>query len=247
MLPPGSWFAKQNLGLYLVTGTKRSTPCHFASYILSFGVKLINGLPVHYSFYPGFLAGEFFFWDRPFPFLIFFSSEFISWFLACSKNAISGLCEIFVIICGSSFPFFPVLWDWDIKSKCSKLLLLLCWDCLTFQTLMMNYLPWAIITVHRSYTSCPWFSSFHTLWLTEWTWEHLCFPGCRNLDEVTQPHLRASMGQCLICSFHWHSGIQEGLRLVVQSKLWHTLGRVHTWAAVCSCSWALRLDVAAKP
>lgn len=87
----------------------------------------------------------------------------------------------------------------------------------------------------------PWFSAFHTSWLTEWTWEHLCFPGCRNLDEVTQLHLRASMGQCLPCSFHCHSGIQEGLRLVVQSELWHTLGRVYTWAAVCSCSWSIPL------
>lgn len=190
-------------------------------------------------FYLGFLAREFFFWDRPFPLLIFFSSEFISWFLASPKNAVSGLYKISMISCD---PFFPVLWDWDIKSKCSKFLLPLCWDCLPFQTLIVNYLPWATFTVHISYTSlCPWFPAFHTLGLIEKTWEHLCFPVCRNLDEVTQPHLRAGLGPCLPSYFHWHNGIQEGLRLVVQSELWHTLGRVHTWAAVCPCSWGTPL------
>lgn len=209
-------------------------------------MKLINGPPVHYFFYPGFLAREFFFWDRPFPLLIFFS--FRIYFLVLNLPQESNFWltwDISVITCGSSF---PILWDWDIKSKCSKLLFPLCWDCLPFQTLTMNYLSWATFTVHRSYTSLyHWFSAFHTLWLTEWTWEHLCFPGCRKLDEVTQPHLRARLGPCLPCSFHWHSDIQEWLRLVVWSEAGSTPGQLCVPAAEahhCHQTWCSCRDTA---
>lgn len=69
--------------------------------------------------------------------LHFFSSEFISWYFSYTGNAISGFrWGITVTICGSSL---PILWDWDITSKGSKLLLPLPWELFPFQTVAINY------------------------------------------------------------------------------------------------------------
>lgn len=120
--------------------------CFLYSVFWSQTMTLINGLTSSLLFYPGFLDRELFFWDGPLPLFTFFFSEFISWHFPYPKNDISGFRrDITVITCGSSF---PILWDWDIKSKCSKLLLPLPWDHLLFQTVTINYLPWDVFTVH---------------------------------------------------------------------------------------------------
>lgn len=150
MLPPESWFASWSLGLYLATEMKRSTPLSLRflySVFWSQTTTLINGLTSSLFIYPGFLARELF-WDGLLPFFTVFSSEFISWYFHYPKNAISGFRrDITVTTCGSSF---PILWDGDKKTKRSKLLLPLPWNCLPLQTIAINYLPWDTFTVHIS-------------------------------------------------------------------------------------------------
>lgn len=248
MLPPGSWFAKWILGLYLATGTKKSSPCHFASYILSFGVKLINGLPVHYFFYLGFLASEFFFWDRPFPLLIFFSSEFISWFLDCPKNAVSGLYEISVISCD---PFFPVLWDWDIKKmqqvSTSPLPRLSSFPNSYCELFTMSHIHCAHI-LYISLSLVPSFSYIMTNWVDM---RALMFPWMQEpgwSDSAPSQRRPGPMFAFLLSLAQWHLGRAEAcgpewavahfgqgphLGSCVSMQLRHTI--------------ATRLDVAAEP
>lgn len=146
MLPPESWFDSQSLGLYLATGTEHQlhiallpTLCLSESNIN----KWANEFLLYWLWLP---CWEDFFLDGPLPLFTFFSSACIFWYFPYPNNAVSGFRgDISVVTCASSS---PILWDWEIKSKCSKLLLPLHWDHLPFQTI--NYLPWDIFTAHVS-------------------------------------------------------------------------------------------------
>lgn len=142
MLPPESWFASQSLGLYLA-----KHQCHITLLSIFCLLELnISKWAKEFSLYWPWLPcwGDFF-WDGPFPLFTFFSSAFIFWYFPYPNNAISGFrWDITVVTCASSS---PILWDWEIKSKCSKLLLPLHWDH-PFQTI--NYLLWDIFMVHVS-------------------------------------------------------------------------------------------------
>lgn len=143
-----SWSAGWRLGLYSATGTKRLTLYHFASYILSFVLESnynINKWANQFALYLLLLARELekhpegiflFVRGGSLPLFTFFSSKFISWYSPYTRNAISGFrWGITVITCSS----FPILWDQDMTSKCSKLLLPLPWELLPFQTVAINY------------------------------------------------------------------------------------------------------------
>lgn len=84
---------------------------------------------------------------------------------------------------------------------------------------------------------CSWFSAFHVMANVVGTWA-LTFPGRRILNKVTYPISMQAWARILSpCSFHWHQGVQEGLRHVLQKELLHTFSRAHTWPARWSCSW----------
>lgn len=254
-----SWVAKHSLqNRVWDQGTKKSTSCHFASYILSFGVKLINGIPVRYVFFTlAFLPGRFPFEIDTFTSLYFFSRIYFLILSLPQKCNFWLMWDISVITYSSSF---PILWDWDRKSKCSKLLLLLCWDCPSFpnsyyELFTMSHIH--CVQILYILSLYPWFSAFHTLCLTEWTWEHLCFPGCRNLDEVTAPSLgkHGPMFALLLPLAQWHPGRAQacGLGWAVA----HSGQSPHPGSCVfihLSCVFihlrhtiASRLDVAAEP
>lgn len=244
MLPLGSWFAKLSLGLYLATGTNKSTPCHFVSYILSFGVKLINELPIHYFFSRAFLPGSFPFEIDPFPSLYFFLRNlFPSSWLAPRMQFLAYVRYI----SDSLWFFFPRSLRLRYRKQMqqitpSPLLRLSSFPNSYYELFTMSHIHCAQILY--SLPLYPWFSAFHTLWLTEWTREHLCFPGCRNLDEVIQPISGQAWANVCLAPSTATLASRKG------SGLWSRGSCGTLWAGstprqLCVC--AITLDGAAEP